>query len=195
MIKIFANDSDVASLYVRFRGLDYDPNGVIKLGRAIRNNTHLRKLEIVDYSVVDEEDPQSQPPPPYGLPSFFMGLAGNRSIEHLSLYGFNHSYLNIFTTLRPFFQHNSNLRGIEITRANMPKKLKVPSLISAIASTSKLEFIDVSYNCIGDKKMANLIYAITNLSGLNHLLELMEGMYDNAHTVTTSCKQIGSPLP
>ena len=57
----------------------------------------------------------------------------------------------------------------------MPKKLKVPSLISAIASTSKLEFIDVSYNCIGDKKMANLIYAITNLSGLNHLLELHAG--------------------
>ncbi len=105
LIKLSNNDSKVASLYVRFGDLEHDKNGVIKLGRAIRNNTNLRKLEIVDYSdVYEEEDPQQMPPPPDGLPSFFMGLAGNRSIEHLTLYGFNHfllEYLHNPTSLLP----------------------------------------------------------------------------------------------
>jgi len=130
------------------------------VGSAISQSTHLRTLTIVD---------DSDGRPPYGLPSFFMGLAKNRSIEHLTFHQFNHRYLNIFTTLAPFFEHNPNLRCIEITSCtNFVGKLSF--LNSALAKTKHLKRLDLSKNDIGDAETSKFIKALSEMPGLQEAL-------------------------
>lgn len=171
LLQLERNDTRVAGLFVRFSDMadhpDVADDWAKRVGSAIGNSAHLRNLGIA----AESEDQL----PPYGLPSLFMGIAANRSIEQFSLSDFNHAHLNIFTILAPFFEHNKNLRSLEITMSKMPRKMNVPSFVTSLALTSKLEHIDISENNLGDTGAADLIYVLTKLPGLHHLVELNLG--------------------
>lgn len=172
------NDPDIAGLSVALQD-EYsgnDDDWMENVGSAISQSTHLRTLTIVD---------DSDGRPPYGLPSFFMGLAKNRSIEHLTFHQFNHRYLNIFTTLAPFFEHNPNLRCIEITSCtNFVGKLSF--LNSALAKTKHLKRLDLSKNDIGDAETSKFIKALSEMTRLQEALS--ELCLAGNHIKTKSCK-------
>ena len=185
--RLSQNDPDILCLDVDF----YDDRIADKwgwskeLGRAISKSIHLRLIRIAepshdedDYDDDNDDDDDPNPPrhrlPPYGLPSFFIGLAENRSIEDLDLGGFNHSYLDIFTTLAPFFECNINLRSISM-RTSVLLRDRVPSLISALVKTVGLRSIDISENRLEDSAAANIINALRSMPGLHHLVELHLG--------------------
>ena len=135
------------------------------VGDAVQESTHLRTL-----TIIDDSDGRA----PYGLPSFFMGLAQNRSIEQLTFHRFNHCYLNIFTTLAPFFENNTNLRCIEITSStNIAAKLSF--LTSALGKTKYLMRLDLANNGIGDQETAELVKAMAGVPALQSIVELCLG--------------------
>jgi hypothetical protein len=170
--RLSQNDPSIQSLNVNFyddRNADHR-DWAKEVGRAISNNTHLGMLYI------DEpEEPPPPPPPPFGLPSFFMWLAENRSIQDLYLNGFNHSHMDIFTTLAPFFEKNLNLRCISMRGSIMLREMRVPSLILSLAITVGLQYIDIADNLLDDPIAADLINAIRSMPGLHQLLELHFG--------------------
>ena len=173
LLQLEANDAEIGGLAVRFDDMDdaYRGNWAKRVGNAIGKSTHLRKLGISGayYSRAEEAPPAA----PFGLPSLFMGIAENRTIEELSLYEFNHAHMNTFTTLDPFFEHNSKLRCLRVTNStNMKVKFIGSSIVSALTLTSNLEQIDISDNHLGDKKTADIIDGLTKL---RHLVELNLG--------------------
>ena len=170
--RLSQNDPSIQSLNVNFyddRNADHR-DWAKEVGRAISKSTHLGMLYIDD-----PDEPQPQPPPPFGLPSFFMGLAENRSIQDLYLNGFNHSHMDIFTTLAPFFEKNLNLRCISMRGSIMLREMRVPSLISALGKTVGLHYIDIANNILDDSIAADLINALRSMTGLYELLELCIG--------------------
>ena len=173
LLQLEANDAEIGGLAVRFDDMDdaYRGNWAKRVGNAIGKSTHLRKLGISGayYSRAEEAPPAA----PFGLPSLFMGIAENRTIEELLLYEFNHAHMNTFTTLDPFFEHNSKLRCLRVTNStNMKVKFIGSSIVSALTLTSNLEQIDISDNHLGDKKTADIIDGLTKL---RHLVELNLG--------------------
>jgi Ran GTPase-activating protein (RanGAP) involved in mRNA processing and transport len=186
--RLSQNDPDILCLNVDF----YDDRIAGKwdwskeVGRAIGKSNYLRSMRIAepshdeDYYDDDDNDDDDDPNPPrhrlppYGLPSFFIGLAENRSIEELDLNGFNHSYLNVFTTLAPFFECNTNLRSISM-RTSVRLSQRVPSLISALVKTVGLKGIDISESRLEDSSAADIINALRSMPGLHHLVELHLG--------------------
>ena len=170
--RLAQNDPGIQSLNVNLyddRNADH-PDWAKEVGRAISKSTHLGILYIDD-----PDEPQPQPPPPFGLPSFFMGLAENRSIQDLYLNGFNHSHMDIFTTLAPFFEKNLNLRCISMRGSIMLREMRVPSLISALGKTVGLHYIDIANILLDDSMAADLINAFKSMTGLYELLELCLG--------------------
>ena len=140
-----------------------------ELGHAIRGSKYLRKL------IISNGEGSSSP----GLISVFLGLAQNRSIEHLVLKNFDHASLDIFAILSPFFVHNHNLRCIEsenfFMSLGMPCLImaaRIPSLIMALMQATKMERIDLSKGIQGDKLAAYLIRALNELPCLSNLSDL-----------------------
>jgi Ran GTPase-activating protein (RanGAP) involved in mRNA processing and transport len=171
--RLSQNDPDIRRLTVNF----YDDRIVNnqdwakEVGLAISKSKHLRSLWIdgrIDDDDEDDDDDQLTPPSYYGLPSFFMGLAENRSIEDLILYPIDRSQTDIFTTLAPFFEHTRNLRRIGIYD-DIHLRERIPSLISALKQAHGLEFIEIAYNELGDSIAADLIKALRSMPGLHNL--------------------------
>ena len=131
-----------------------------KLGSDIGKNTHLRWLEI--WGGISHSH----------LLSFITSLTRNQTIEYLILRGYSCTQWDIvFQRLQPFIEQNRNFRGIEITSC---RNLQVASLTSTLlkSQTSQLKRIDLHDNSIGDKNVADLIYALNAMSGL--LLNLLD---------------------
>lgn len=164
MRRLSANDPDIAGLQVILRDTD-DQDYMKSLGLLVSQSTQLRLLNVQGINQL----------PPYGLPSFFMGIAKNRSIEELDLCQYDHSHMNIFTTLGPFFELNDNLRCIDISDSfNLSNR--TPSLNKSFLKTNNnLQRIRLANNDIGDRKAANIIKAIIMMPGLPSLLELCLG--------------------
>ena len=86
--RIYRNDPNIRGLILKFDDIgndseeicfdvdenSNDTNFAERVGRAIGNNTHLRKLCVYGSGIIDTD----------GMTSFYMGLANNRSIEHFS---------------------------------------------------------------------------------------------------------------
>ena len=77
-------------------------------GDAIANSTNLLSLGIQEFGddemVVADE----------WLFDVFRGLARNRSIENLEINGVHYTTWNPFEAILPFFEHNRNLRSIQL---------------------------------------------------------------------------------
>jgi Ran GTPase-activating protein (RanGAP) involved in mRNA processing and transport len=160
--QLWHNDPAIAGLDMRVG--DFADS----VGRAIIHNTCLQKLVYR----IDPEDSAEE------LSSFCSQLARNRSIEHLTVCGFYHSHLDLFSILSPFFEHNRNLRCIEITQRDM--SLRVPSLVSTLmqSRSNRFERIDLFASHLGDVNAIVLINTLIATPGLCYLLEL--GLAANA---------------
>ena len=147
------NDAVIAELGV-FLSDFLDENQMNYLGRAVGNSLGPNEI---------------------ALEPFFIWLAHNRSIEIFDVFQVTFSDQDHFAILAPFFEHNHNLRCIELYRANASKF--IPTLISAIsrAKMNRLARIRLSTSGIGDKKAAELINALNSMSGLSNLLDLWLG--------------------
>ena len=141
-----------------------DLDKVDPAGRVIQESTHLRKLIVSSDGESDNIVPV--------LSSFFTNLSNNRSIEHLVLKELDHSSLDIFAILAPFFEHNHNLRCVEIHNSYGIAD-KISSLISSLILSTNLERIDVvNSDDLRDELAETLINAINVSPGLPKLLEL-----------------------
>jgi Ran GTPase-activating protein (RanGAP) involved in mRNA processing and transport len=165
ILQLLAADADIDHLHLTTGSVLSDDTAE-KVGTAISKNTHLKKLQITNTNSIYSPNA-----------TFFTWLAHNRSIEHLSLHQFDHSYgydNDIFKWLAPFFVHNQNLRCIEITRPSLMSHV-VPALASALLQSRflHLERIDLRSNGISDEKIALIINAINSNPGVQYLIELL----------------------
>jgi hypothetical protein len=153
------NDAVVSGLHISGgSSLNLNANQMESLGRAIGNSDHLRELRIWEELGPDE----------IALEPFFIWIAHNRSIEIFRIYRVTDQYN--FTILAPFFEHNRNLRCIELNR-NVSKC--IPTIISALSSSIlRLARIDLNGGVIGDKNAAELINTLNAMPGLPNLLDL-----------------------
>jgi hypothetical protein len=186
--RLSQNDPNIRSVYVHFH--DYrianNQDWAKEVGRAISKNTHLRSIciEVVEVLTLDDDDYDDDdddedehvfdPTLPLGVPSFFMELAENRSIEDLFLDGFNHSHIDVFKILAPFFEHNHNLQSISMYSCWQLRE-RIPSLISALKQAHGLNYIGISKARLGDLMSADLINALRSKPGLHHLKGLNLG--------------------
>ena len=109
--RISRNEPDVAGLVVYCgcgRELP-DTGSVDRAGRAISNSLHLRKLSIYRATLTCYKPEWNTEQ----MTTFFMHLANNRSLEHLTI-SVDHSVVDIFAILAPFFELNHKLRCIAI---------------------------------------------------------------------------------
>jgi hypothetical protein len=90
--RVSANDPGIAGLQL-FAYQVTKADDADKVGRANSRSIHLRTL-IIRADMGDM----------YGCHSLFIWLAQNRSIEHLEVYGFYFSEIDIFRILAPFFE-------------------------------------------------------------------------------------------
>jgi hypothetical protein len=170
--RLAANDPAIAGLRVRVGSMENDfDNLAEKLGRAISKSSHLRVLDIDGYGFPVKRRAFS-----IKWASFFNWLTNNRSVELLrfSDVDFDLSIskkIDIFQILAPFFEHNRNLRCIELRQSMLHKS--APSLISALSQVevSRLKRIDLISNDVGDENMANMINALNAMNGLCNLLD------------------------
>lgn len=144
--RVSANDPGIVAGLQLFAYQVTKVDDADKVGRAISRSIHLRTL-IIRADMGDM----------YGCHFFFIWLAQNRSIEHLEFYGLHFSEIDIFRILTPFFEHNFNLRCIElIWSKNMSNRIS--SLILALSNleTSRLEKNNLRHSKIGDTEAADL---------------------------------------
>ncbi len=125
----------------------------------------MQKLEVFDLEESNTEH----------LRTFLTWLAENRSIEHLAIGDFipddeeeGDDEIDVFKILAPFFEHNLNLRSIESNSDRMHVGT-IPSLISALSTTNRLERIVLIDYIIGDETLACLVSALKPLTSLLEL--------------------------
>ena len=166
--RILANDPDVAGLTipmaVNYQIMTDETDQTYKLaviGRAISKSTHLRELTINGHRHVKI--------------SFFKLLARNRSIEHLTLTTIiGADAVDIISILAPFFEHNTNLRCIEIKNTKI--SCNASTFISALSKygSSRLERLCLKRTYFWGKRAgdADLLNALNVMPGLHNLVDL-----------------------
>ena len=176
--RLSQNDPDIIQLMVACYDdrIANNRNWAKEVGLAISQSTHLRSIMIevenrYYYDSDGDDAVADDPPPPFGVPSFFMELAENRSIKDLFLDGFNHSHMDVFKTLAPFFERNHNLRSISMDHNAQLRKM-IPSLVSALVKTAGLKYIGISNTHVEDSIASDLINALRSMPGLHHLVVL-----------------------
>ncbi len=168
--RLLVNDPDVAGLTISTTDdfLDLDSNDYVDqqyklavIGRAISKSSHLRELVINGHR--------------HGKILFFKLLARNRSIEHLTLTTIiGADAVDIKSILAPFFEHNTNLRCIEIKNTKI--SCNASTFISALSKSgsSRLERLCLERTYFGGKRAgdADLINALIVMPGLHNLVDL-----------------------
>lgn len=152
-------------------GNHYCPSGDEDMGWAghfIGNNTNLEQLILYNPTTLEESNSSLLP--------FFREVSRNRTIEALFLREFDLSGGDILQAMEPFFQSNSNLRGLEVA-GREPMAPSDRLLLSTIQRCHSLEFI-VLQDCLDDETSPRgIIEALnkhTQLQGIQ-LLKLNVG--------------------
>jgi Leucine-rich repeat (LRR) protein len=193
LLRLLANDPGVARLLLENTYAKAEQVGV-----AIGKNTYLREVEISNTGTRDMYYTTRNSPREVALleaallESLCKSISTNRSIENLKMNYFDHSHVDIFAILAPFFGHNQNLRFLDVSYSKNFAE-RIPSLASALLQSnfSQLEGLDLSGNRIGDVQSANLFNALTAMPGLRNLLELRLG-YNGIGI--EGCKSLGKLL-
>jgi Ran GTPase-activating protein (RanGAP) involved in mRNA processing and transport len=107
------------------------------------------------------------PSSPCSLRELFEGLARNRSIQRLCLVHLDVTQVDVFAIMLPFFEHNHNLRCVEILWSNMSQR--TASFITALSKCKRLERIVLFNNDYGINQTRGVI---ASLRGHPNLLEL-----------------------
>jgi Ran GTPase-activating protein (RanGAP) involved in mRNA processing and transport len=185
LLRLLANDPGVASLLLETTYSEAEQVCV-----AIGKNTYLREVEISNWGLYYGADLPLENTAL--LESLCKSIATNRSIENLKINHFDHSHVDIFAILAPFFEHNQNLRFLDVSFSKNFAQ-RIPSFISALLQStfSQLEGFNLWQNKIGDVQSANLFNALTAMPGLQNLLELRLG-YNRIGI--EGCKSLGKLL-
>jgi hypothetical protein len=159
--RVTRNDAGVAALRVNGSSNIFDDNIVDgeSFGVATGANQHLQKLYISAF-----------PRGANALEALFRGLAHNRSIQHLFLCQLDLSQVDIFAVMLPFFEHNINLRCIEVLWS-MFSAQRTSSFLLAMSKCKQLERIVLRYNDYGFQ----VTRVIKSLRSHRNLLELKLG--------------------
>ena len=160
---IMYNLSGIAGLRVSRDSVIFDHNLTAgrTLGDALGISRCLIKLGIDAF-----------PTSPHSLRELFEGLARNRSIHHLFLFQLDVTQVDVFAIMLPFFEHNHNLRCIEILWSDMSRR--TASFITALSKCKRLERVVLHHNDYGhDGQVAIVIKSLRD----NHpnILELSLG--------------------
>ena len=164
------------------RRIDLDGNGgnnaclAEKIGHAIGNNTHLRKLRVKISRVYQAN---------MDAILFFVGLAQNQSIEYLELD-------NVYPNLGCFIKNNTNLRCI-ISMYPCGEEF-IPSITSTLleSKVNRFERICLSQTKVADIVLADLINALNAAFRLCNLSDLEVGW--NKTLAWKGCKALGKLL-
>ena len=167
--RLSANDPDVAGLTISdtddFMDLDMTDETdqqykLAVIGRAISKNTHLRELAINRHR--------------HGLKCFFNLLARNRSIEHLTINMVKpaDADVDIISILAPFFEHNTNLRCLEIMHTDISCHTSTIITTLSKSGANRLERLCLEGAYFGDERAANLINGLSFMPGLHNLIDL-----------------------
>ncbi len=159
--RVTRNDAGVAALRV-YRSSNIFDN-IVDLGERVGVATgvsqHLQKLSLCAF-----------PRGASALVALFRGLAHNRSIQHLFLCQLDLSQVDIFAVMLPFFEHNINLRCIEVLWSTFSAQ-RTSSFLLAMSKCKLLERIVLSYNDFGCQVKS----VIKSLRNHRNLLELKLG--------------------
>ena len=162
--RLAAHDPDIEGLALDGRDVGQLRNDDFadSLGRAISSSKSLHTLQIVGDTFIPDDN-------------FFVWLAHNRSIEEFGLYHWKPTHTSIYR-LAQFFEYNTRLRYIAINYAKDASN-EVTSLIAALVHSgeNRLQKISLYGSLIKDKKCAELIDALNEITGLHNLLELILG--------------------
>jgi Ran GTPase-activating protein (RanGAP) involved in mRNA processing and transport len=152
------NGSGIAGLRVLRDSVIFDRNLTAgrTLGDALGNSHCLIKLRIDAF-----------PNSPRSLRELFEGLARNRSIQHLFLCHLDATQVDVFAIMIPFFEHNHNLRCVEILWSDISRG--TASFITALSKCKRLERIVLFNNDYGINQTRGVI---ASLRGHPNLLEL-----------------------
>lgn len=152
-LRISHNDSGVAGLIVSM-GLWSDDNYCQMVYDVISKSVHLRQLTIRCNSWT----------PKITVQSLCRAISQNRSIEHFTFENVGDiSHEDIFPMLAPFFQHNHNLRCIEMTGSEGRNKIistGMFTILEYLSRTNKLERLDLSENYLGANKSRDIFNAL-----------------------------------
>ena len=152
MRRLKNNDPNIDNINVNFSPDDeyiFDATTVDweKEGKAIAENTHIKKLGIVTGISYHEDETQLA-----NAKAFCNALSKNRSIEHFSIDGWPLGVDDTCSILSPFFEHNTNLRSFGLYSRQwciaLGNLLQNPG--------SKLEKLRFSYANINDEEVAAL---------------------------------------
>ena len=129
--RVIDNDAGVAGLRIRDDDDDVPEGGWRRVGDAIANSRRLLKLQVESFA-------------DRGL---LLGLARNRSIQHLSLWKLESEHLEHIPIDNPFVLLNCNLRCIDLAWCDLTHILSW--FISSMARCSQLERIELCHNNYG----------------------------------------------
>lgn len=173
--KLERNDSGVTGLSVSLE------NWIKGAGRILGVNTSLslRKIEVVNI----EFEPSRRP----WLDELFTGLSRNRTLESIKLhglplsYGFHPCQLDNFSILSPFFEHNFNLRVIELVN-----KLDMSFISHHFGSAlmkrhnSRLGHLHFFSNRVTDKQLAFVLRSLLGKQYLRRISSLFQLLHEDA---------------
>jgi len=144
---ILHNLSGIAGLRVSRDSVIFDHNLTVgrTLGDALGISRCLIKLKIDAF-----------PTSPHSLRELFEGLARNRSIHHLFLCQLDVTQVDVFAIMLPFFEHNHNLRCVEILWSNMSRRTTA-SFITALSKCKRLERVVLRHNDYGQDGQAAIV--------------------------------------
>ena len=144
-------------------------------GRAISENTHLKKLYTNYWPHDDETNMLWHSLYIANAQAFCNALSNNRSIKHYEMERCPlESVDETFTLLKPFFKHNTNLQSFVISNVNLQLRLNLQTLMSALAECQFLRRI--SLHCeVNDDESAE--YVVSSLGAHPNLRELRLGLH------------------
>lgn len=178
--RLWDNDPDIAGLdiplarshgasydYYDYRVEVHDANRDRILGYAIGGSKHLRKLKITGRNGFRMAGATHK---------FLQRVAENRSIEHLCLNEFSGKE-KLFKFLVPFFEHNQNMRSIEICGTELNN---LPKFFSVIFRSEMIRIERISLSsCTNSSSnwiIRDLIRGLKCMPGLSYLSDLsLEG--------------------
>lgn len=176
LLQLKSNDPNLNTLSVSFSRSNntFDAGSVDweKEGDCIGENTHLTALRIEGRGrnlfapgLLEEEHAREN------AKAFYRSVSCNRSIKHLVLDKSPIDIGDMFTILSPFFQHNRNLRKLEVMNSALDRRGLI-ALVAALSSCNKNSLREIEFICcrgMDDESAKKLIDAVAKYSNLRHL--------------------------
>ena len=131
------------------------------LGYYIGENTVLKKLDFYTNPFHAFDNNAIEP--------FYRGVNGNRSIQKIAFHSIDPSGGEIFQSLRPFFDNNSNLSEIVAHQCEFGAGSAREISLALRSCNKSLKSVNVQNNQMGDEPLVEIIEAMTTHPRLEKL--------------------------